>query len=104
MCLTSRDVEDNIVAVGDVLYLDISHASLPSEIVKKLCFSKVSVAVCCNVYEMTLDTSVSSALVPACMYYSVLQSVAVCGAMCVAMCVVVCVAVCVAMQCALQCA
>jgi len=42
ICLSSRQVEENIVHVGSVLYIDVSHASIPEEIVGKLRFCKVS--------------------------------------------------------------
>jgi len=42
VCLSSRQVEDSIIHVGSVLYIDVSHASIPEEIVAKLRFCKVS--------------------------------------------------------------
>ena len=41
LCLSSREVEQHIIPVGAVLYLDTSHTALPEEIVKKLRFCKV---------------------------------------------------------------
>jgi len=40
VCLSSREVESNIVPIGSLLYIDISHQSLPQEIIKKLRFCK----------------------------------------------------------------